>query len=408
MVESKNEDNPMFFYVIIILALGLVAYKWYDSTNKTELYHNLIIICLIILGLALVLGALVLLIRGHVLKEENSKKAAKIPLIVIGIIIIGSFVYRTLFVKIFFDYSYIFHGVLSLAIFSYYNFKVHFNTFKKITKKKAEQEKERREIEEIQKLLRLDLDRLNVDELENLQSTFKVKIASGRLKEYNKEIWHKLVLLPKIIEIKEQENKLQHILKRKDEALDNLRRIQDKKQHETMTEEGKIITQLYDLKEKGTILKKEDLTEEEIDLLLKNGYKQVNEYCVYAQKIITVLVKPVLNHSPTHIFLVWSVMLLLGDFGVTNLRTHDTREADITFTYKHQCYAIEIETGSLLTQRKQLEEKVKYLNRRYPKRWFFVVSNKNLQPKYRKYGIATQRVGVEKFLKKMLKIRTQN
>jgi hypothetical protein len=408
MAEAKKEDNPMLFYSIIILALGLVAYKWYDSTNKAELYHNLIIIGLIVSGLALVLGALVLSIRGHVLKEENSKKAAKILLIVIGIIIIGSFVYRTLFVKIIFDYSYIFHGVLSLAIFFYYNFKVHFNIFKKITKNKAEQERERREIEEIQKLLRLDLDRLNVDELENLQNAFKVKIASGRLKEYNKEIWHKLVLLPKIIEIKEQENKLQHILKRKDDALDNLRRMQDKKQHEAMTEEGKIITQLYNLKEKGNIIKKEDLTQEEIEILLKNGYKQVNEYCVYEQKIITVLVKPVINHLPSHTFLVWSVTRLLKDFDVKNLKTHDTREADITFTYKHQCYAIEIETGNLLTQRKQLEEKVKYLNRRYPKKWFFAVSNKNLQPKYRKYGIATQRVRVEKFLKKMLKIRTQN
>jgi hypothetical protein len=311
-------------------------------------------------------------------------------------------------VKIVFDYSYIIHGVISLAIFFYYNFRVHFKIFKKITKKRAEQERERREIEEIQKLLRLDLDRLDVNELDNLQDKFKVKIASGRIKEYNKEIWHKLVLIPKIIEIKEQENELRHILKRKDDALDNLRRIQDKKQQEDVDEEQKEIEVLDKLEDEGNVIKKEDLSEEERKLLLENDYKQVNEYCVYEQKVITVLVKQILNHSPTHTFLVWSIVRLITDFEVKNLQTHDTREADITFKYKHQFYAIEIETGSLLTRKKQLEDKVKYLNRRYPKRWFFVVSNKNLQPKYRKYGVATQRVGVEKFLKKMLKIRTQN
>ena len=47
-------------------------------------------------------------------------------------------------------------------------------------------------------------------------------------------------------------------------------------------------------------------------------------------------------------------------------------------------------------------EKISYLNKKYPKRWFFIVSNRNLQAKYKKYGISTQRNRVSEILEKML------
>lgn len=42
------------------------------------------------------------------------------------------------------------------------------------------------------------------------------------------------------------------------------------------------------------------------------------------------------------------------------------------------------------------------LNRKYGKRWMFVVSNKELLPQYRKWGPSTQRTEVEKMLTKWL------
>jgi hypothetical protein len=407
MAESKNENNPLLFWSILLLALGLVAYKWYNSANKTELYHNLIIIGVIMLGVALVLGALILLIRGHALKEEKSKNAAKTLLIIISITIIGSFIYRTFFVKIIFDYTYVFHGLLSLVIFSYYNYKFHFKIFHNKMARKARAEKVAQEKEEIDTFLRKDLSILWSEDLRSLKREFEWKLPPEELQGYAQKIRQKITELEKILERKIEEDKLKKILDERNHVLKELENIQDQKYQEEVDEEQRELALLDKLEDEGNVIKKEDLSEEERKILLENDYKQVNEYCVYEQKIITVLVKQILNHLPTHTFLVWSVLRLLADFEVKNLKSHDTREADITFKYKHQLYAIEIETGSLLTRKKQLEDKVKYLNRRYPKKWFFVVSNKNLQPKYRKYGVATQRVGVEKFLKKMLKLRTQ-
>jgi len=87
---------------------------------------------------------------------------------------------------------------------------------------------------------------------------------------------------------------------------------------------------------------------------------------------------------------------------ITSIITHDTRDADITFKYDNKLYAIEIETGNLLKKQQRLEEKVAYLNRKYGRRWFFIVSNRNLQAKYKKYGLTTQRTRVYKILEKML------
>jgi hypothetical protein len=89
-----------------------------------------------------------------------------------------------------------------------------------------------------------------------------------------------------------------------------------------------------------------------------------------------------------------------------SIREHLTKDADITFKYEDKWYALEIETGNLLRKRKQLEEKVAYLNKKYKKRWMFIVSNKNLVSHYRKYGFATPRKGVEENMQKYLKIAT--
>lgn len=137
--------------------------------------------------------------------------------------------------------------------------------------------------------------------------------------------------------------------------------------------------------------------------LLRLGYRQLNEYDLVERKIITVLVRPPLNHSPTHTFLVWSAKKLLKIFkGITNIQDHETKFADITFKFNNRYYALEIETGSLIFHKKRLEEKVKFLDSKFNGKWFFIVSNKTLVSKYRNFGPSTQRSEVEKRLSKML------
>ncbi len=69
---------------------------------------------------------------------------------------------------------------------------------------------------------------------------------------------------------------------------------------------------------------------------------------------------------------------------------------------KKKVYALEIETGNLLSKKVQLKAKVTTLNRKYGKRWMFVVSNQEDLPLYRKWGKSTQRTEVEKVLEKWL------
>jgi uncharacterized protein YjiS (DUF1127 family) len=153
---------------------------------------------------------------------------------------------------------------------------------------------------------------------------------------------------------------------------------------------------------------KSDLTKSERKLLLENGYSHCNEFCVEKQKYLSVLIKPTMHHSKTHTFLVWSVKNLLRKTkGVSNILDYDTREADINFRYNHLLFALEIETGTLLSKKHQLRAKVDYLNEKYSDRWMFVVSNKNLLPKYREFGVASSRSELPKKLKKLLKTATR-
>ena len=111
----------------------------------------------------------------------------------------------------------------------------------------------------------------------------------------------------------------------------------------------------------------------------------------------------VMNHSRTHTFLVWSTKNFIEQkFTVQDLEFHNAHDADVTFKYKGKHYAIEIETGTLLKKNRHLAEKIKFLNRKYPHRWIFLVSNRNLIRKYKEHGITCQRKTIEKTITKIL------
>ena len=67
--------------------------------------------------------------------------------------------------------------------------------------------------------------------------------------------------------------------------------------------------------------------------------------------------------------------------------TYKTVKPDIVFEINKKEYAIEVETGKLLKyNKKDLHNKIENLNKNYPKRWFFAVTNKNIAHKYKKLG----------------------
>jgi len=150
---------------------------------------------------------------------------------------------------------------------------------------------------------------------------------------------------------------------------------------------------------------KSKLSKNQIKALEKAGFKQTNEYSVKENKFLRVLVKPDSNHSKTHAFLVWDTIRLLKIIeGIKNIQEHETVDADITFNFNNKKYALEIERGTLLGKKKQAQEKVDWLNKKYRKRWMFIVSNKNNLFRYNELGFSTQRKQVLENLKKLLKI----
>jgi len=261
----------------------------------------------------------------------------------------------------------------------------------------------------IKKVMGVKLEELKYAELKDLASEtrelYDLSIEYEELDCFTSELDELLTQTRKAIEKEEHKIRIseleseEHEMKRRLEELD--KRIYLKQMAEE--DKKKRILERLNIYE-HPVFKKDSLNEKEIVALLENGYSKINEYCIIEKKLMTFLIDPSSNHSKTHTFLVWNVVeLLKRTGGVDKIREHESVDADITFKYKSKMYALEIETGTLLGKKKQTQEKVDFLNMKYPNRWFFIVSNKTLLPKYSKLGSSTQRNGVLEKLQKMLK-----
>jgi len=83
---------------------------------------------------------------------------------------------------------------------------------------------------------------------------------------------------------------------------------------------------------------------------------------------------------------------------------YKTVKPDIIIEFKNRKVAIEIETGKVLrNNRKQFIEKVNRLDKDFGDNWFFVVTNRNLVKKYKKYGPTYTRKNVIKAIEKYVK-----
>ncbi len=255
----------------------------------------------------------------------------------------------------------------------------------------------------IENLLHIDLrfrehkDLLNLsNKYKNLHTEFpkykeEFRIISKRIKN-------------RLAEEESREN-LSEIKREEDEARQELERINHEIYLKDLSERSKkerAIERLgIGIKE---VFKRENLSANEREIAKEEDYQAVNEYCVLENKIIPILVKPPLNHSPTHAFLVWSVKKLLKKFlKIERIMEHETRDADLTFKIKAKNYAIEIEKGSLLRKKGQLREKVEYLEDKYRDRWLILVSNKELAKKYREFGKVSTRKDLRNKIEKWVK-----
>ncbi|MEK6850032.1 MAG: hypothetical protein AABX85_00475 [Nanoarchaeota archaeon] len=301
-------------------------------------------------------------------------------------------------------------GLIALPFLSYYNYRLIRYLINRRNQIKSDKEFIELEIKQTKDALTKTIIDLDYHEMRNLIENLQIRIDRsedyGYLTEFEKPLKLKLESAKRIFEELLHKDNIKN-LEMEEEELENMNKeLQEEinHKHRLLEEENDDI--LRDLEiYANPVFKKEVLTDREFRLLLKNGYVQTNQYCVYEKKMISVLVRKVSNHSLTHIFLVWSVKKLLDkQRKIRHIEEHLSVNADITFDYENENFALEIETGTLLGKKKQIDEKIKYLNRKYPNKWMIVVSNKNLLPKYRKMGFATSRTEVAKNLEKLLKM----
>jgi conjugal transfer ATP-binding protein TraC len=147
---------------------------------------------------------------------------------------------------------------------------------------------------------------------------------------------------------------------------------------------------------------KNKLSKDEVKFLSEEGY-QIKKYkSLLTNKMENFLLQPRHNESPTHLFMTHNISEFLEKNGIeTELYT--TKKPDIVFNIGGKKYAIEIETGSVLTKVSRMKEKVNLLNEGYDE-WFFVVTNRNKVKKYKEFGDAVGTRYAKLRLNKLLKL----
>jgi hypothetical protein len=149
------------------------------------------------------------------------------------------------------------------------------------------------------------------------------------------------------------------------------------------------------------LIRQSGCNKEEIKYLLEKGFKLSKQKSFITGKKNEYLIRERPNESLTHTFLVLEIKYFLEKNNIS-VQTFATKKPDLVFKIAETEYALEIETGSAFSKISRLKEKVNLLNKDYTK-WFFVVTNKNLVQKYRKFGNVIDPRWVSGFLNKLIK-----
>jgi len=155
--------------------------------------------------------------------------------------------------------------------------------------------------------------------------------------------------------------------------------------------------------EKG-FYRKKDLSQEEIDFLIRKEYVVSNHYPIGGNRQEEFLLKPNGREGEDHFFMVKAVEEYLRQF-TDKVEVFETVKPDVVFeTPKGRKFAIEVETGITFDNRKDiLKKKIKQLNRDYGDNWFFLVTDARYSYKYHDFGKVQTRKDLAKRLRNYFK-----
>jgi len=126
-----------------------------------------------------------------------------------------------------------------------------------------------------------------------------------------------------------------------------------------------------------------NLTKDEKDYLIKKGFREELFKSLSLNKKEKYFIKPRFNETPNHLFVIYDIKNYLEKKGI-KVELYATKKPDIVFNLNNKKYAIEVETGAVLTKVSRMEEKLKML-KNYNE-WFFVVTDRNKIKSYKKFG----------------------
>ena len=296
-------------------------------------------------------------------------------------------------------------AIIIVPILLYINYSINVRFARWRENIRWTKEMHRRDRQEVVSLMTLVLHNLSSNRLREVKERIKDIIDQKIYPKYKKELLSKINEVNAEMKVALRREELNRIKEEKEEARSEMYRLEEEIRRKEMQKREYEETSLRKLNASNTpVFMESDLIEKDKDLLKKHEYKSANEWCVFEKRNIRTFVKPPMHHSIKHTFLVWSAMRYLKTIkGVHDIWDWDTKEADITFKYNKQTFAIEIETGTLLGKKVQMRNKYDYLTSKYKDRHLTLVSKKSLTSKYAKYGTVTTRADFQKKVKKMLK-----
>jgi hypothetical protein len=181
---------------------------------------------------------------------------------------------------------------------------------------------------------------------------------------------------------------------------DEIKDIQASKVHkEIINVKGKNVT--INLDEDEGYFKKRNLNKEEINYLLRRGYIESKHQSILSNKKEAYLIKKRHNESLSHAFTVYDIKHFLEKNKI-KAEIFATRKPDVIFDINGIKYAIEVETGTVARDPTHLQNKIKLLDE-ISDEWFFVVTDKHIVKKYRKFGKTIDPRYLKNQLKKILK-----
>ena len=151
--------------------------------------------------------------------------------------------------------------------------------------------------------------------------------------------------------------------------------------------------------------RRNDLTEEQVQELLQNGYKISSHIGLYGGRQEDYVLKSRSNESDTHFFVVKAIEEYIKKYA-DDVKLYEKSNADIVFTSGKNTVAIEVETGR--NKKVDITNKVHLLKQRYGTDWFFVVTRWQNKEKYSQYGETFLRKEVPAILKKRYFFQSSN